>query len=96
MVAEISVAVENFGAAEAATGLFLLDILRKDISELAAMLDIFDFKHRAGLILRVNLYSAKSEELLTKGTLYADVLHSVKENLVFIGVEESLFVDELL
>ena len=51
MIAEISVAVENFSAAEAAAGLFLFDVLGENISEFIAMLDVLYFEHGAGLIL---------------------------------------------
>ena len=91
-----SVAVENFGAAETVTVLFLFNVLREDISEFLDVLDIFDFKNRAGLILRTDFNGAKAENLLTEGTLYADILHSVKENFFLIGAEEAFFVDEIL
>ena len=95
MVAEISVAVEDFGAAEAAAGLFLLDVLRKNVSEFAAMLDVSDFEHGTGLVLRMNFDGTQPEELLTQRALYADILHSVEKNLILIGVEKTLLVDEL-
>ena len=70
VVAEISVGVENFRAAEATASLFFLDVFREDVSEFAAMLDVLDFKHRTGLIPGMNLDGAESEELLTKRAFY--------------------------
>ena len=96
MVTEISVAVENFGAAEAAAGLFLLDVFRENVSEFVAVLDVLNFQLGTGLILGIDDNGAEAEELLTEGALYADVLHSVEKNFVLIGAEEAGLVDELL
>ena len=96
VIAEIAVAIEYLCAAETATGFFFLDILRQNVSEFAAVLDVFDLKHGACLILGMNFDSAKAEELLTERALYADILHSVEKDLVLIGIKEALFVDEFL
>ena len=92
----VAVVVENFGTAEVAAGLFLLHILRQNSAELVDVLDVLDFKHGAGLILRMNLDGTEAKQSLSNRALHGHILHSVEKNFIFVGAEKAQLIDKLL